>query len=119
MPERAFDVVSLDEMQGNEIDARVRMDIRRHFGIRAFGTSAVRSIDGGVVIREHNELGFRIGQSGQEELYVVLAGRATFTVDGEQVDARSGTVVFVRDPAATRRGRGAGNDGARDRRQAG
>ena len=102
MPEQGFDVVSLDEMAGNEIDGRVRLDIRHHFGIRAFGTSAVRSIDGGVVIREHDEMGFRIGQSGQEELYVVVAGRATFTVDGEQVDAPSGTVVFVREPAATR-----------------
>jgi hypothetical protein len=102
MPERAFDVVSLDEMDGNEIDGRVRLDVGHHFGIKAFGTSAVRSIDGGVVIREHDETGFRIGQSDQEELYVVVAGRATFTVDGEQVDAPSGTVVFVRDPAATR-----------------
>lgn len=102
MPERSFDVASLDEMAGNEIDGRVRLDVRRHFGIKAFGTSAVRSIDGGVVIREHDETGFRIGQSDQEELYVVVAGRATFTVDGEQVDAPSGTFVFVRDPAATR-----------------
>lgn len=102
MPERAFDVISLDEMAGTEIDGRVRMDVRHHFGIKAFGTSAVRSIDGGMVIREHDETGFRIGQSGQEELYVVVSGRATFTVDGEQVDAPSGTVVFVRDPAATR-----------------
>jgi hypothetical protein len=103
MPERAFDVVSLDEMAGNEIDGRVRLDVRHHFRIRAFGTSAVRSIDGGIVIREHDETGFRIGQSGQEELYVVVTGRATFTVDDEQVDAPSGTVVFVRDPAATRK----------------
>jgi mannose-6-phosphate isomerase-like protein (cupin superfamily) len=100
--DRAFDVVSLDEMEGNEIDGRVRLDVRHHFGIRAFGTSAIRSPNGGVVIREHDEAGFRIGQSGQEELYVVVSGRATFTVDGEQVDAPSGTVVFVRDPAATR-----------------
>lgn len=28
----------------------------------------------------------------------MLGGRATFTLDGEQVDAPSGTVVFVRDP---------------------
>lgn len=102
MPDRAFDVASLGEMAGNEIDGRVRLDVRRHFGIRAFGTSAVRSIDGGVVIREHDETGFRIGQDGQEELYVVVSGRATFTVDGQEVDAPSGTLVFVRDPAATR-----------------
>jgi mannose-6-phosphate isomerase-like protein (cupin superfamily) len=101
--DRAFDVVSLDQMSGTEVDGvRVRLDVRRHFGIGAFGTSAVRSIEGGALIREHDETGFQIGQSGQEELYVVLAGRATFTVDGEQVNAPAGTVVFVRDPAAKR-----------------
>jgi tetratricopeptide (TPR) repeat protein len=101
--DRAFDVISLDEMSGTEVDGgRVRLDVRRHFGIGAFGTSAVRSIEGGVLIREHDETGFQIGQSGQEELYVVVAGRATFTVDGEQVNAPAGTVVFVRDPAAKR-----------------
>jgi tetratricopeptide (TPR) repeat protein len=100
---RAFDVASLDEMSGTEVDGvRVRLDVRRHFGIGAFGTSAVRSLEGGVLIREHDEAGFQIGQSSQEELYVVVAGRATFTVEGEQVDAPAGTVVFVRDPAAKR-----------------
>ena len=45
---------------------------------------------------------------------------ATFTVDGEELDAPAGTVVFVRDPAANRaRGRRrAGHDRARDRRPA-
>ena len=40
--------------------------------------------------------------SDHEELYVVVAGRATFTVDGEHIDAPTGTVVLVRDPAADR-----------------
>jgi tetratricopeptide (TPR) repeat protein len=62
----------------------------------------VRSLEGGTLIREHDETGFQIGQSGQEELYVVVAGRATFTVNGEQVEAPAGTVVFVRDPVAKR-----------------
>lgn len=102
MTDRAFDVATLDGMPGTEDGGRVRMDVRRHFGIRAFGTSAYRSIEGGDLIREHDEAGFRIGQSGQEELYVVVAGRAAFTVNGERVEAPSGSVVFLRDPAARR-----------------
>jgi tetratricopeptide (TPR) repeat protein len=33
----------------------------------------------------------------------VVTGKATFTVDGETVDAPAGTIVFVRDPAAKRK----------------
>ena len=32
----------------------------------------------------------------------MLAGRATFTVAGEELDAPAGTLVFVRDPATRR-----------------
>jgi tetratricopeptide (TPR) repeat protein len=35
-------------------------------------------------------------------VYVVLAGRATFTLDDETLDAPAGTVVFVHDPAVKR-----------------
>jgi tetratricopeptide (TPR) repeat protein len=78
------------------------MEVGRHFGIRSFGTSAYRSIEGGQVVNEHDEAGFRIGLSGQEELYVVVSGRATFTVNDEKIDAPAGSLVFVRDPAAKR-----------------
>jgi tetratricopeptide (TPR) repeat protein len=99
----AFDVARFDEMPGTEVEGgRVRFDVRRHFGIGSFGTSAMRSTEGGMLVREHHEAEFSIGQSGQEELYVVVSGHATFTVNGEQVDAPSGTMVFVRDPAAIR-----------------
>ena len=40
--------------------------------------------------------------SAPEELYVVLRGRATFTLDGEEVDAPAGTLVYVHDPAVAR-----------------
>jgi tetratricopeptide (TPR) repeat protein len=99
---RAFDVGSLQNLPGDETDGRVRMEVGRHFGIRSFGTSAYRSIEGGQVVNEHDEAGFRIGLSGQEELYVVVSGRATFTVNDEKVDAPAGSLVFVRDPAAKR-----------------
>ena len=76
--------------------------IRIPLGIAAFGVNAYGARKaGGHVIEEHDELGAGAGR--HEELYVVLAGRARFTVAGEEVDAPAGTLVFVRDPA-TRRG---------------
>ena len=48
------------------------------------------------MIGEHDE-----GQSGHEELYVVLSGKATFTIDGETVDGPPGTILRP-DPAAKR-----------------
>jgi tetratricopeptide (TPR) repeat protein len=72
--------------------------IRQRFDVRAFGVNAWTARDAGsAVIDEHNEQ-----PSGHEELYLVTAGRATFTVQGERIDAGAGTLVFVRDPAATR-----------------
>jgi tetratricopeptide (TPR) repeat protein len=99
---KAFGVGTLEDLPGTENDVRVRIDLRRHFDIGSFGTSAYRSKAAGELIGEHDEEGFRIGVSGQEELYIVVAGRATFSVNGERVDAPAGSVVFVRDPAATR-----------------
>jgi tetratricopeptide (TPR) repeat protein len=72
--------------------------IRRHFDIQAFGVNAWRGAEAGAsVVGEHDE-----STLGHEELYVVIEGRATFTVDGETIDAPTGTAVFVRDPATKR-----------------
>ncbi len=76
--------------------------IRGHFGIEAFGVNAWTAKDAGqTVIGEHDEVGDGAGQ--HEELYVVVAGKATLTVDGEKVEAPAGTMVFVRDPAERRK----------------
>lgn len=76
--------------------------LRRHFNIRSFGVNAWTATEAGQdVIGEHDEAsgaGLR-----HEELYVVMSGRATFTVDGETFEATPGTIVFVRDPAAKRK----------------
>lgn len=62
--------------------------VRRHFDIRAFGVNAYTADEAGQrVVEEHREEG------GHEELYVVIAGRATFTLDGEEHDAPAGTLV--------------------------
>ena len=72
--------------------------IRHEFDIRAFGINSWRHEDGSDVIPEHDET-----ESGHEELYLVLEGHATFTIDGEDVDAPKGTAVFVRDPSLKRK----------------
>jgi tetratricopeptide (TPR) repeat protein len=72
--------------------------IRRHFDLQAFGINAWTAAEASAtLIPEHHE-----EPSGHEELYLVVSGRASFTVAGEEVDAPSGTIVFVRDPAVTR-----------------
>jgi tetratricopeptide (TPR) repeat protein len=72
--------------------------LRRQLGVRAFGINAWTAAEaGGQLIPVHDE-----APSGHEELYLVSVGRATFTVDGEEVDARAGAVVFVADPAVQR-----------------
>lgn len=78
--------------------------IRAHLGARAFGINAFTKNTGDDVINEHAE-----AASGHEELYIVLAGRAKFTVDGEERDAPIGTVVLV--PSGTTRRADALEDG--------
>jgi tetratricopeptide (TPR) repeat protein len=105
--EKAYRVVTLDEMErGDELtgrdEGRVRFGVRQHLDITAFGVNAFRATaEGGQVINEHDETG-GLGSSGQEELYVVLNGAATFSIDGESVEAPAGSFVFVGDPTAKR-----------------
>jgi hypothetical protein len=73
------------------------LPVRRELGVGAFGVNAFRALrEGDPVVEEHEE------SPGQEELYVVLRGRATFKVGGEPVDAPAGTAVAVPDPETVR-----------------
>ena len=75
--------------------------VRRTLDIGAFGINAyVAPKAGDDVVEEHTEESL-----GHEEVYVVLSGRATFTLDGETLDAPAGTVVFVRDVTVKRHAR--------------
>ena len=72
--------------------------IRRTLGIEAFGMNAYTAErEGDDVVESHTEQNL-----GHQEVYVVLAGRATFELDGETLDAPAGTVVFLRDPGVRR-----------------
>jgi hypothetical protein len=78
--------------------------VRRHLGIEAFGANArVAREAGEVLVMPHDErAGGPYGTEGHEELYAVLRGHATFMLDGREVDAPAGTLLFVRDPAVER-----------------
>jgi hypothetical protein len=72
--------------------------IRAHFDVQALGVNAwTAEKTGEDVIGAHTE------RTGHEELYLVLSGHARFTVDGDEIDAPTGTIVYVRDPTVNRR----------------
>ena len=94
-----YEIASLTEIESIKAVGTLRWTpLRKHFGITAFGTSAYTASEAGQdVVEEHTE-----EQLGHEELYVVVAGRATFVLDGEEKDVPAGSVVFLRDPKVKR-----------------
>jgi tetratricopeptide (TPR) repeat protein len=106
--EKGYVVTALTDIEPSPLIApgatdtgRERLDVRRRLDITSFGIQAFRAPNEVDVINEHDELGFG-GDEGQEELYIVLNGAATFEIDGEAVEAPAGSLVRVR-PAAKRR----------------
>jgi hypothetical protein len=96
VPRGAPDVkrLHLDELQPGPSDAGGRwLPLRAALGLRAFGLSAYLGEPGETVVPRHDETGG--GAGGHEELYIVLSGRATFTVDGATFDAPPATLVLV------------------------
>jgi Tetratricopeptide repeat len=89
----------LDELEGIPVfGTLVWKPVRKTLGITAFGINAYSAgAAGDEVVERHDE-----STLGHEEVYVVVAGHALFTVDGEEVDAPAGTLVYLEDPAQTR-----------------
>src|SRR2546421_6249131 len=87
-----YAVAHVDDIEELD-DGRAPMRAVRHqFGITSFGVNAWIAREAGArIINEHDE-----SEDSNEELYLVLRGRASFEVDGEQFDAPAGTFVFVR-----------------------
>jgi len=69
--------------------------IRRALGTTAFGINEIR-LPAGVEGIEHDEL-----ETGHEEVYIVLSGGGTFSIDGEAVQVGVGD--YLRVDAAARR----------------
>ena len=89
----------LDEIEGIPVvGTLVWKPVRKTLGVTAFGINAYTAAAAGdEVVEDHTE-----AQLGHEEIYAVVAGHATFTVDGEEVDAPAGTLVYLDDPAQRR-----------------
>jgi mannose-6-phosphate isomerase-like protein (cupin superfamily) len=94
------EIVRIDDLARYPIEGQEGLTwrpIRRHFDIQAFGVNAYTAEEAGHrVVEEHRE------QDGHEELYLVVSGRARFTLDGEEHDAPAGTLVHC--PPGTLRG---------------
>jgi tetratricopeptide (TPR) repeat protein len=97
----AYGVVSLGDRLAEAEDDRGYVRLREDLDIGAFGASGIYQRKAGeAIIREHHEAG--PGGDKHEELFVVAQGSATFTIDGEEVEAPQGAVIFVREPGVMR-----------------
>jgi tetratricopeptide (TPR) repeat protein len=91
-----YEIARLDEIDEIDDGREPFRPIRHHLGITSFGVNAWTGREAGDrIINEHDEEG------ENEELYLVHSGRARFVIDGEELDAPTGTFVFVR-PGAMR-----------------
>jgi mannose-6-phosphate isomerase-like protein (cupin superfamily) len=98
MPYRALDASEIEA----EREGRIRR-VRLALGVSAFGLNHIHLPPEGHG-REHDE-----SATGQEEVYFVLEGDGTMAVDGDVVELRPNTYVFV--PPGTMRQVRAGENG--------
>ena len=94
----SYRVVDLDSLESVPLEEGVWHPIRRALGVTAFGVNAYTAANAGdEVVEEHTE-----EQLGHEEIYVVLSGHATFTVNGKEAEAPAGTLVYLDDVSERR-----------------
>ena len=90
----AFSYVDVDTLEGEGPGGAVRK-VRRALGARAFGFNYF-TLPPGAEGREHDHT-----DADQEEVYFVVRGGGTMTIDGDELELMPGRFVRV-DPASTR-----------------
>lgn len=88
---KGYEILSLDEIEPVPYHAREGeklLTVDRLLGYRIAGVNGWVGDAGERLVPEHEE-------DDDEELYVVVRGRATFTVAGEEVDAPAGTLLHL------------------------
>jgi hypothetical protein len=86
--------VRLDDVERIRVGEFTWLPVRRALGATAFGVGAFEGAEpGDIVVEPHDETSG--GAAGHEELYIVVSGRARFTVGGEDLDAPPGTLTLV------------------------
>jgi mannose-6-phosphate isomerase-like protein (cupin superfamily) len=84
-----YTILALDEVETAQHRGSTLIPVRHTLGFQPAGVNAWLADAGGQLIPPHEE------DSGNEELYVVVRGRATFTVGEETADAPAGSLVFL------------------------
>ncbi len=84
----------IDDIEG--VHGGVFKRIGSHLGATAFGVSVEQFAQGHDRYPEHDH-----AADGQEEVYYVISGQATLTIDGEEHKLRAGSVAYV--PSGTKR----------------
>jgi mannose-6-phosphate isomerase-like protein (cupin superfamily) len=86
----SYEVARLDDIEVVNDGRCPWRPVRHTLGITSFGVNSWTGVnEGDRIVNEHDEA------NEDEELYVVLEGRARFEIDGENVDAPKGSLVFV------------------------
>ncbi len=92
MSDAGYEILSIDDLEQYPSTAgtQILLPLRRRVGFRPFGVNAWlgRQV-GDHVIERHRE------PKGHEELYVVLRGKAQFTLEEEAFEAPVGTLVHL------------------------
>jgi tetratricopeptide (TPR) repeat protein len=110
-----FSVLSIDQrlreraQEQDEPQERTYVQLRRELDIGAFSVFTVRADPGKQLVSERTATGYAADR--HEELFVITEGNATFTVDGQEIDAPRGSAIFVRD-VESKRAAVAGDEGA-------
>lgn len=84
-----YEILTLEEVETAEHRDSNLIPVRYLLGFRPAGVNAWIADAGGQLIPPHEE------DSGNEELYVVVRGRASFVVGDETKDAPAGSLIFV------------------------
>jgi tetratricopeptide (TPR) repeat protein len=103
----SYSVLHIDDAERIPGHGFLWRPLRKQLGTTGFGINGYTSDAGDEVIENHDERS--AGAAGHEELYVVIAGAATFSIDGDEVEAPAGMMLVV--PPGTRRGATATEDG--------
>ena len=88
-----YEVAHLDQIDEIDDGRCPWRPVRLHFGITAFGVNAWTGREAGDrIINDHDESEL----DANEELYLVLSGRAVFELGDDRVVAPAGTFVYAR-----------------------
>jgi hypothetical protein len=92
-------ITDLPVVSDGEPDDPVWYPLQHALGIDTFGANVfIAGHADQVLVEEHDEL-----TSGQQELYLVLDGSASFELDGERTSVGRGDALAVTDPGVRRR----------------